>query len=300
MAIALLKSRNSSREAALALASREKSYRNSAINEVFFKASSTGLLVFYLLIVTLIMLVTARYAGFAGYVSAAKDPTMRSAIMLSLVTSTITTILALIVAVPGAYALSRFRIPGQKLLDTLVDLTIVLPPLIMGVCLLIFFSPRASLVGMFLDKQFGIRVPYHNYSVVIAQFMIAAGFAVRCLKATFDSMTPRYEQVARTLGCSASSAFLKVTLPLARDGIIAGGVMTWARAIGEFGPIIVFAGSMKGKTLVLPTHIFLNMQVGDLEQMAAATVVLVVIAIIALIIFRRVGGQLISISGSQQ
>jgi molybdate transport system permease protein len=121
--------------------------------------------------------------------------------------------------------------------------------------------------------------------------MVAAGFTVRCMKATFDSLTPRYEQVARTLGCSAGAAFTKVTLPLAKDGIIAAAIMTWARAIGEFGPIIVFAGSTQGKTLVLPTAIFLNMQVGDLDMMAAATMMLVAIAAGALLVFKRLGGR---------
>ncbi|NIM05985.1 MAG: ABC transporter permease subunit [Armatimonadetes bacterium] len=271
-------------------ADRKSSSRKSAADEVFFKSWSNGLLLFYLTLVALILFFTARYAGIAGYTELLRDPDFRGALILSLETSTIATLLAVVVAVPGAYALSRYRFPGQNILDTILDLPIVLPPLIMGVCLLIFFSPAASPIGAFL-KEHDLRVAYTRPAIVIAQFMVAGGFTIRCLKATFDSMTPRYEQVARTLGCSSSRAFFTVALPLAKGGIVAGAIMTWARAIGEFGPIIVFAGSISGYTLVLPTAIFLKMQVGDLEPMAAGTMVLVFIATVALLIFKRLGGR---------
>lgn len=267
-----------------------RSSRLSAADEAFFKSWSTGLLLFYLFVVALILFFTARYAGFDGYVKALRDPVLRDALLLSLVSSTITTILAVLLAVPSAYALSRYRIPGRGILDTLLDLPIVLPPLIMGCCLLIFFSPAHSPIGAYLDKR-NIIVTYTRPAIVIAQFMVAAGFTIRCLKATFDAMTPRYEQVARTLGCSASRAFFTITLPLAKGGIVAGAVMTWARAIGEFGPIIVFAGSIAHYTLVLPTAIFLKMQIGQLEVMAAGTMILVAIATLALLVFKRLGGQ---------
>jgi molybdate transport system permease protein len=282
----------------LALAAKAPSARQNARNEVMFKSLSTSLLLAYLAFVVLILIFTARYAGFSGYAKVIRDPVTRQALILSLETSTITTVLALLVAIPGAYALSRFRLPGFRILDTIVDMPMVLPPLIMGICLMIFFSPKYSPIGQLLAAH-DIRVAYRPIAIVIAQFMVAAGFTVRCLKATFDAQTPRYEQVARTLGCSAGAAFWKVTLPLAKDGILAGAVMTWARAIGEFGPIIVFASAIEGETVVLPTRIFLNMQIGELDQMAAATMMLVIIALVALLVFRRIGGQMISVSGSQ-
>jgi molybdate transport system permease protein len=271
-------------------AAKTHSGRLSAANEVFFKTWSSGLLFSYLFVVTLILLFTALYAGFGGYMKALRDPVLQDALILSLETSTITTILAILVAVPGAYALSRFRIPGRGILDTILDLPIVLPPLIMGICLLIFFSPKYSPVGALLESHH-LTIVWTKPAIVIAQFMVAAGFTIRCLKATFDSLTPRYEQVARTLGCSASSAFFKVTLPLAKGGIVAGAIMTWARAIGEFGPIIVFASAIQHYTLVLPTYIFLEMQLGHLETMGTATMILVAIATIALLIFKRLGGR---------
>lgn len=274
----------------MAVEAKAQGSRASAVNEVLFKSLSSGLLIFYLLIVLLILLFTARYAGFQGYLKVLRDPTLYAALKLSLQTSTATTILAIIVAVPAAYALSRFKIPGIGILDTILDLPIVLPPLIMGICLQIFFSPFNSPIGAFLQDH-NITVVYTWRAIIIAQFMIAAGFTIRCMKATFDSLTPRYEQVARTLGCSASGAFLKVTLPLAKNGTIAAAIMTWARAVGEFGPIIVFAGATAGRTLVLPTAIFLNMQSGDLDMMAAATMTLVAIAAGALLIFKRLGGR---------
>ena len=258
--------------------------------EALFRSWCNASLVSYAVVIALIISFTARYAGVDGYVRAFQDPAVRGALVLSVVTATIATILALIVAIPGAYALSRYRLPFRGLLDALIDLPIALPPLITGICLLIFFSPRSSFIGQFLADR-GWEVVYTRPAIVLAQFMVAGGFTIRCLKSTFDALTPRYEQVARPLGCSAGRAFFTVTLPLARGGIVAGAVMTWAKSIGEFGPIIVFAGSVEGKTLVLPTAIFLKMAVGELEVMAAATMVLILISSAALLLFKKFGGQ---------
>lgn len=229
------------------------------------------------------------------------SPEVRYATMLSLVSSAVSTILALWVAVPIGYLLSRFRFPGKLLVDAVLDIPIVLPPLVVGLSLLILFrtAPGQWFEGQFealtgllarwglIDRAVGIT--FEIPSVILAQFMVAAAFAVRTLRATFDEITPRKEQVAMTLGCSRRQAFWMVVLPEARTGLLAAATMTWARAIGEFGPILVFSGATRFKTEVLPTTVFLLLSIGDIEGAVAVSLLMVLIAIVVLVIVRYLG-----------
>ena len=209
---------------------------------------------------------------------------------LSLVTSTTTTALALVFGIPVAYALSRFRYPCSIAIDTILDLPILLPPLVAGVALLTVF--RYWLGGVF--DHFGLQVHYTSRSIVIAQLFIAAPFAVRAIKAAFDDVSPRYEDVARTLGCTHFQAFFHVSLPLARNGILAGAIMTWARAVSEFGPILIFCTASE-KTAVLPIRVFLFNSAGRIAGGVVTSVVLIVMAASALVLFKLLGGQRISL-----
>ena len=210
------------------------------------------------------------------------------AFKLSLATSAITASLAMVVGIPSAYALSRFRFRGLSIIDTVIDLPIVMPPLIAGIALLLFF--RQTMTGRFIEEHIA-PVVYTKTGIVVAQFFIASAFAIRALKATFDQINPRFEAVARSLGCTAWQALWKVALPLARRGIIAGLVMTWARAMGEFAPIMMLAGSSPGRTAVLSVTAFLNMSAGNVEASIAIVVLMVIIAAITLLTFKRMGGQ---------
>lgn len=209
---------------------------------------------------------------------------------LSLVTSTTTTALALLFGIPVAYALSRFRYPCAIAIDTVLDLPILLPPLVAGVALLTVF--RYWLGGVF--DSLGLQVHYTSRSIVIAQLFIAAPFAVRAIKAAFDDVSPRYEEVARTLGCTHFQAFFHVSLPLARNGILAGAIMTWARAVSEFGPILIFCTASE-KTAVLPIRVFLFNSAGRIAGGVVTSVVLIVMAASALVLFKLLGGQRLSL-----
>jgi len=211
-------------------------------------------------------------------------------VKLSLITSTATTGIALAFAVPAAYALSRFRYPCAILIDTILDLPIILPPLVAGVALL---TVVRYWLGPFFDAL-GIQVHYTSKSIVIAQLFIAAPFAVRAIKAAFDDISPRYEAVSRTLGCTRMQAFLLVALPLARNGILAGAIMTWARAISEFGPILVFCTASE-KTAVLPIRVFLSNSSGDIAGGIVTSVILIGIAGTALLSFKLLGGRRITL-----
>ena len=214
---------------------------------------------------------------------------IRHALWMSIWTSLTTTLLALLFAVPMGYALSRFRFPGRTLADTLVDLPIVFPPLVAGLTLLVFFSQTAA--GRWIQEDLGLEFVFQPKGIVLCQFFAAASFAIRSAKITFDDIDRRYENVALTLGCTRCASFLAVSLPLARNGIIAGGILTWARAFGLFGPLMIFVGSFRGRTEVLSTTIFLEQSVGNLEVALAVALLLIFVALIALTAIRLVGGS---------
>jgi len=235
--------------------------------------------------VTLVSIVL--YLDAPTFASAVVSREILSAIRLTAITTTITTALSVLIAAPAGYALSRYRFPLHALIDTIIDLPIVLPPLVAGIALLVFFQTP---IGQWIEAHV-MRFVFTTQGIVLAQFVPAASFSVRAMKATFDGVDPRMEQVARTLGCSEAQAFMRVTLPLARTGMVAGAVMTWARAAGEFGPILMFCGATRFKTEVLSIAIFLNMSVGKIEMALSVTIILVILATVALLAFKKLGGR---------
>ena len=257
------------------------------IGAAFFRfvfVSSLALLV-SVVVVTLLAIVT--YLDVPTFTKALLSSEVLFAIKLTVITTSITTCLAVALGIPAAYVLSRYRVPLHALIDTILDLPIVLPPLVAGIALLVFFQTAA---GQWIEAHL-MRFVFTTQGIVLAQFIPAGTFCLRSMKAAFDSIDPRMEQVARTLGCSERQAFVQVLLPLARNGLVAGAIMTWARAAGEFGPILMFAGATRFKTEVLPIAIFLNMSIGNVEMALSVTVILVILATVALLAFRRLGGR---------
>lgn len=209
-------------------------------------------------------------------------------IRFSLISCCITTVLALWVAVPIAYLMSRHQFFGKNLIDAILDIPIVLPPLVIGLSLLILFRHTPLKI---LDDMFPIAL--HKPAVIIAQFSVACAFAVRTLRSTFDEIPLRREQVALTLGCSRSQAFWNVVLPEARRGLLTAATLAWARSLGEFGPILIFAGTTPRRTEVLPVSVHLQYAAGKLDAAVAVSLMMVVIALTVLILFRVVvGGSL--------
>ncbi|MEI6499579.1 MAG: ABC transporter permease [Armatimonadota bacterium] len=237
------------------------------------------------IIITLGAIVT--YLDVPTFVSALVSSEVLFSIKLTLLTTTITTALAMLLSIPAAYVLSRYRLPCHALIDTILDLPIVLPPLVAGIALLVFFQ---TAMGVWIEAHV-MPFVFTTQGIILAQFVPAASFCVRSLKAAFDSVDPRMEQVARTLGCNERQAFWHVLLPLARNGLVAGAIMTWARAAGEFGPILMFCGATRFKTEVLSIAVFLNMSIGKVEMALSITLILVILATTALLIFRRLGGR---------
>jgi molybdate transport system permease protein len=259
--------------------------------DVLFRAFLLSFLMLFMACVLTLIIADVRYVRPSDWVSAFTTGRREVwfAVRLSLITSTVTLVAALIVGLPSAYALSRFRLPFATLVDTIVDLPIVIPPPVVGLSLLVVFGKTG--LDRWLERTLGHGIMYQPWSIPLAQFMVASGFCIRALKAAFDSINPRLEHVARTLGCSSWQAFVRVALPLARNGLIAGAVMTWARAIAEFGPILFFSGATPMRTEVLPISMFLNFSAGNIERALLLAVLMVAIATATLVTFKRLGGK---------
>lgn len=266
----------------------------------FFRWFTTGVLVLFTLLVVLLVLADIAYVDGSAFREVFASRHIREAFVLSLVSSVLATVISILVAIPAAYALSRYPFRGIIILDTIVDLLIVLPVLVIGVSLLVFFRVGSDLgESNILPFQWlgacvascGEFFIYTKAGIVLAQFFCAVSYAIRTIKAAFDEIDPRTEQVAMTLGCTRAGAFRRVTLPLAKYGIMAGAVLSWARAFGIFGAIVIVGGAVRGKTEVLPTSIYLEISIGRLEVAIAISLVMMVVAAVVLITMRLFSGK---------
>jgi molybdate transport system permease protein len=206
-----------------------------------------------------------------------------SAVRLSFVAASLAATLALLLAVPAAYALSRFPFRGREAVDTILEFPIIVSPAALGAVLLIFFNNPA---GSWLQDH-GVQFVFAFPGIVLAQFVTILGVAVRLLKTAFDEIPLDYEAVARTLGASPRHAFLTVALPLARGGLVAAFVLSWAKAMGEFGATITVAGTMPMRTETLPVAIFMRLASADIEGTVALILVLLAAGLGALYGVRR-------------
>ena len=255
--------------------------------ERVFAAATMSALVLLTLFFLGIVVSLAAHTDWDAFVSAIFSPEILFAIRLSLTTATIATVLSMLIAVPVAYTISRRKFPGKDIVDSLLDLPIVISPVALGAMLLVFFTTP---IGAGIDEHvmgFVFAVP----GIVLAQITVITALAIRLLKSTFDSIDPRYEQVGRTLGCSKLEAFFKITLPLAKNGLIASGILIWARAVGEFGATVTLAGAKAMRTETLPIAIFLSLAIADVEKAIAVILVLIIISVGALLTVRKIIGR---------
>lgn len=247
----------------------------------------------YLLLVGAMLVADIAYTSPRDFAEALGKPEIQYAIRLTLISCSISALLSVWVATPLGYLLSRFSFPGRWLIDTAIDIPVVLPPLVIGLSLLILFHLPigGTTLEDALQRHVGLHVTYAVPAVVLAQFAVACAFAVQTLRVTFDQIDPRAEQVALTLGCRRSQAFLQVALPQAWRGIVAALTIAWARSLGEFGPILVFAGATRMRTEVLSTTVFLELSVGKLEAAVAVSLLMVLAAMGVLGIVRLIGAE---------
>ena len=291
----------------------------------YFQRTTLCILLALCACIALLFIADISYIDGASIATVLGSGAVQHALWLTLSCSLAATLLCVLVAVPAGYALSRQSFRGMMLLDVIVDALIVLPVLVIGISLLVLFRQGTDLTipgqkllvaaGMRLDDagtgllgsvwwglvawagyflwligglfaSLGSVFIYKVPGIVLAMFFCSASYAVRVMKATFDDMDPRSEQVARTLGCSRSGAFFRVSLPLARHGMMAAAVLSWARAVGIFGPVMIVAGAVEGETQVLPTTIYLEISVGNLKTALAISILMILMAFVVLIALR--------------
>lgn len=245
----------------------------------------SGLLLAVFIVVLLVGIVT--HTTPQALLESVLSEEIRFAIKLSLITSVISTVLCIIVSVPAAYALARYHFIGKDLLNTILDMPLALPPLVAGVGLLILFGTTSFGKGL---ADAGLTFVFMPAGIVLAQFFVNMPFMFRVLRSTFLGINPRYEHVAQTLGSTEAGAFWRVTLPMARNGLLAGAIITWCRGIGEFGAALMVAGSTRMQTETLPISLYLNMSCGELPLAIAAATILIAISIASLYIFEKFSG----------
>jgi molybdate transport system permease protein len=201
---------------------------------------------------------------------------VRTALWLSIVTSLITTVLAIIIGIPLAWLLARSEMPGRRFIRALLTLSMVLPPVVAGVALFLALG-RRGLIGEPLNDAFGVTLPFTTAAVVIAQLFVAMPFLVLTVDAAIRGLDPAHEEAARTLGGSNWFVFTRVTLPSIRPAVLSGLVLAWARALGEFGATITFAGSFPGTTRTVPLTTYLALE-NDPDQAILLSLLLVALS----------------------
>nr|WP_307071876.1 molybdate ABC transporter permease subunit [Streptomyces sp. B3I8] len=232
----------------------------------------------FLLLPLLALLIRAPWRDLPDQLTSAQ---VWQALRLSLLSATAATAVSLVLGVPLAWLLARTEFPGRGLLRALVTLPLVLPPVVGGVALLLALG-RNGVAGRWLDEWFGITLPFTTTGVVLAEAFVAMPFLVISVEGTLRAADPRYEEAAATLGASRFTAFRRVTLPLIAPGVLAGAVLAWARALGEFGATITFAGNFPGRTQTMPLAVYLALQNDPAAAIALSLVLLAVsIAVLA-------------------
>ncbi|WP_229068239.1 ABC transporter permease [Actinoplanes sp. DH11] len=213
------------------------------------------------------------------------EPGVTQALRLSLWTSTLATLVCLVLGVPLAWLLARVEFPGRRLVRALITVPLVLPPVVGGIALLLALG-RRGLVGSWLDSTFGITLPFTTAGVVIAEAFVALPFLVISVEGALRGADTRFEEAAATLGATRWVSFTHVTLPLVAPGIAAGAVLCWARALGEFGATITFAGNYPGITQTMPLAVYQTMESGDLEGAVVLSLILLVVSVTILAALR--------------
>ncbi|MEV5879585.1 molybdate ABC transporter permease subunit [Streptomyces sp. NPDC052101] len=231
----------------------------------------------FLLLPLLALLIRAPWGSLPGQLSSTE---VWQALQLSLISATAATAVSLVLGVPLAWLLARTSFPGRGIVRALVTLPLVLPPVVGGVALLLALG-RNGVIGTWLDSWFGITLPFTTTGVVIAEAFVAMPFLVISVEGTLRAADPRFEEAATTLGASRFTAFRRVTLPLIAPGIAAGAVLAWARALGEFGATITFAGNFPGRTQTMPLAVYLALQ-NDPDAAISLSLVLLAVSIAVL------------------
>lgn len=244
-------------------------------------------LLLYLLMIFILVLGIFLTITNEAFKQALKEPALFYAVKLSFFSTIISTVLAVLVAIPSGYILSKYRFKGFLFVDTILDLPIILPPLVMGLTVLIFFN---TAIGRFIESSI-VEIIYTWRAIILVQFIVGCAYAIRVIKSGFEMIDRKFEEVAITLGANNFQAFIKVALPLAGKSIISGTVISWARIFGLFGPVLLVAGTMRNRTEIMPTTIFLEISIGRIEVALVIAALMIIMSTATLVIFKKLGGK---------
>jgi molybdate transport system permease protein len=224
-----------------------------------------------------------------AWLRAMQRPEAAQALALTLWTTALATAVCVALGLPLAYLLARFEFRGKAVLDALIDLPITIPPVVVGLALLLAFG-RQGLIGQHLDA-FGIRIAFSSAAVLLAQVAMAAPFFVRTARAGFEAVDERLEHAAWSLGASRWHAFRTVAIPLAMPSLLAGAVLAWARALSEFGATMMFAGNLSGRTQTLSLAVMSAMET-DLDTAVAIATLSLLLGVVSLLAMRVVARRM--------
>lgn len=240
------------------------------------------LLVFGVVVTFVALPIIALFANAAlsGFIESLSSEMVGEAVKLSIITTLTTLLIVVSFGTPVAFYNARHQYRGRRLIETLIDLPIVLPPSVAGIALLLAFG-RLGLLGQYFSVL-GINIAFTTTAVIIAQLFVSSPFYIRQATTSFEDVNPQYERAARTLGASSFATFFRVTAPIALNGLVSGALMTWARALGEFGATLLFAGNFQGVTQTMPLAIYTALNT-DLSAAVYIAIILVVICFCVII-----------------
>lgn len=231
----------------------------------------------YIFIIILFLLGLFSYSPIEAVFSSFLKRETIYAFLLSLQTAIIATVLGVIFAIPSAYYLARYEFRGKAVIESFIDIPIILPPLIIGVGLLILFGNKLSFLGIVFTKT----------AIIIAQFFIATPIMINALKGVFVKFPEEYEKIGMTLGLNRYEVLFRITLPILYPGIISSILLGFSRALGEFGATLMFAGATRFKTETMPIAIYLNIASGDFEIAISIAILYILIAIVIFVFLRK-------------
>ncbi len=217
-----------------------------------------------------------------------KSEEMAYSLKLSLVTASISTLLVMLFGIPIGYALSRFDFYGKSAVKSILDLPMAFPELVLGLALLLLFG-RTTFGGAL--NSLGINVVFTKLGIIVAQFFTALPYTARVIYTAFESISKRYELVARSLGYGEFETFRKVTLPMARSGLFASTIIAFARSVGTFGSVLILAGGSYMNTEILPVTLYLNISYGNIGMAITSGIMLIIVSFTAILIFERLEGS---------
>lgn len=250
-------------------------------NKVFNIALTLIFVVVFLFIVSPLGMLIIR--GLSYVPECIKSPEVQFAIWLSIKTSILSTIICLVLALPTSYFLHTNELPFKKLIVQLISLPMSLPHLVSGIALLLLFGKLG--IGDAIYKLFNLDFVFTKEGIVLAQVFVNLPLTIKILSTSLSESNDKMTFVARTLGCNGWQAFKYITLPNLKKGIVSSTVMTWSRALGEFGAVAMIAGSTRMKTEIIPTSIYLNMSTGDIDVAVGIAVILIIISLTCMTVF---------------